>query len=175
MTEMKRVIAKEAIARRVKELGRQITADYQNRQLLVVGILNGAFIFMADLIREIELPLEIDFVRVASYGSGTASSGKLRFIKDIEIAVAGKDLLLVEDIVDTGLTITGLKEKFAEQKPASIRVCALIDKKERRKIQVDVDYVGFEVQEGFLVGYGLDYAEKHRHYQEVYHLQLNCH
>jgi hypoxanthine phosphoribosyltransferase len=172
MTEMKRVIARDAIARRVKELGRQITDDYQNRQLLVIGILNGAFIFMADLIREIKLPLEIDFVRVASYGSGS-SSGKLRFSKDVEIAVAGKDLLLVEDIVDTGLTIAGIKEKFAAQNPASIKVCALIDKKERRKIQVDADYIGFEVQEGFLVGYGLDYAEKHRHYHEVYHL-LHC-
>lgn len=170
MPRMNCVIAKDVIAGRVKELGRQITLDYQNRQLLVVGILNGAFIFMADLIREIELPLEIDFVRVASYGNGTSSSGKLRLTKNVELLVAGKDLLLVEDIVDTGLTIVNLKEMFVAQNPASIRVCALIDKKERRKMPVTVDYVGFEIEEGFLVGYGLDYAEKHRHYHEVFHL-----
>ncbi|OGR01906.1 MAG: hypoxanthine phosphoribosyltransferase [Deltaproteobacteria bacterium RIFOXYD12_FULL_50_9] len=173
MAEKKLVIAREAIAGRVKELGSRITADYQGRQLLVVGILNGAFIFMADLIREIDLPLEIDFVRVKSYGAGSSSSGTLNFTKDVEIPMAGKDLLLVEDIIDTGLTIANVKEIFAAKNPLSIKVCALIDKKERRKIPIVADYVGFEIEEGFLVGYGLDFAEKHRHYHEVYHL-LNC-
>lgn len=170
MVEKKVVISQGEIARRVKELGRALTKAYADSQLVVIGILNGAFIFAADLVREIELPLTIDFVRVASYGSEMYSSGELRFIKDIDLAVEGKDVLLVEDIVDTGRTIATLKDYFLSKNPGSFRVCALIDKKERREVDVMVDYIGFEVQEGFLVGYGLDYAEKYRNYPEVYHL-----
>jgi hypoxanthine phosphoribosyltransferase len=164
------VIARTDIAERVKELGAEITRDYETGQLLVVGILNGAFIFMADLVREIKRDLEVDFVRVASYGMET-TSGSLRIIKDIELDIQEKDILVVEDIIDTGLTMAHLKQSFAGRGARSVRFCALIDKKERREVEVAVDYVGFEVKKGFLVGYGLDCGEQHRHLQEVYVLK----
>ncbi|MCF6291363.1 MAG: hypoxanthine phosphoribosyltransferase [Desulfobacterales bacterium] len=165
------VISRAEIRARVKELGAAITRDYEGRSLVLVGILNGAFVFLADLVREINLPLEVDFVRVASYGS-RATAGEIRLLKDIELAVAGKDVLLVEDIVDTGRTIAYLKDYFIKHKPRSVRLCTLIDKKERRQVEVVSDYAGFEVGHGFLVGYGLDYAEQHRNYPEVYQLNL---
>jgi hypoxanthine phosphoribosyltransferase len=165
------ILSRETIARRVTELGLAITSDYTGRQLMVVGILKGAFIFTADLVRAIELPLEVDFIRVASYGGNACSSGELTLTKDIELPLAGKDLLLVEDIVDTGRTIACLKELFKRQQPHSVRICALIDKQERREVPVEVDYIGFGIEDGFLVGYGLDFAEQHRHYPEVYHLR----
>lgn len=168
MIEKEEVISKNDIARRVKELGQAITRDYSGRQLVVIGILNGAFIFLADLIREIELPLEIDFIRVSSYGAGTSSSGAIQCTKDTELALAGKDVLLVEDIVDTGRTLARLKELLTARQAQSVRVCALIDKKERREVEVAVDYPGFAVAEGFLVGYGLDHAEQHRQYPAIY-------
>ncbi len=162
------VLEKERIASRVRELGQAITRDYAGKPLVLVGILNGAFIFLADLVREIDLPIAIDFIRVASYGNSTRSSGSIRFSKDLELAVAGKNVLLVEDIVDTGRTIACLCDILVAKKAASVRICALIDKKERREVPVAVDYAGFAIQEGFLVGYGLDCAEQHRHYPAVY-------
>jgi hypoxanthine phosphoribosyltransferase len=165
------IIPLETITRRVAELGEKITADYAGRRLMVVGILKGAFVFTADLVRAIKLPIEIDFIRVASYGDKSCSSGKLTLTKDTELPLAGKDLLLVEDIVDTGRTIACLKELFKQHQPRSVRICALIDKQERREVPVEVDYFGFIIKEGFLVGYGLDYAEQHRHYPEVFHLR----
>ncbi|MFH1021594.1 MAG: hypoxanthine phosphoribosyltransferase [Pseudomonadota bacterium] len=168
MIEKEEVISRGDIAKRVKELGQAITRDYSGCQLVMIGILNGAFIFLADLVREIELPLEIDFIRVSSYGSATCSSGAIHCSKDTEIALAGKDILLVEDIVDTGRTLACLKELLTARKAASVRICALIDKKERREVEVVVDYAGFVVADGFLVGYGLDHAEQHRQYQAIY-------
>jgi hypoxanthine phosphoribosyltransferase len=170
MIEKKEVVSRQDIARRVKELGQAITRDYSGRRLVVVGILNGAFIFLADLVREIELPIEIDFIRVSSYGASTCSTGAIQISKDSEIELAGKDVLLVEDIVDTGRTLACLKELFAARKAESVRICALIDKHERREVEVAVDYAGFEVAEGFLVGYGLDHAEQHRQYPAIYKL-----
>ena len=168
MIEKEEVVSRQDIARRVQELGRTITRDYAGRRLVVIGILNGAFIFLADLVREILLPLEIDFIRVSSYGPGTSSSGTIQCAKDTEIDLAGKDLLLVEDIVDTGRTIACLKELLTARKANSVRICALIDKQERREVEVAVDYTGFVVTEGFLVGYGLDHAEQHRQYPAIY-------
>jgi hypoxanthine phosphoribosyltransferase len=169
MPGKKLVIAQTDIARRVKELGAAITRDYEKGQLLVVGILNGAFIFMADLVREIKRELEVDFVRVASYGMET-TSGSLRFTKDIELDIQDKNLLVVEDIIDTGHTMANLRQSFEGRGARSVRFCALIDKKARREVEVAVDYVGFEVQSGFLVGYGLDCREKYRQLKDVYHL-----
>ena len=169
MSEKEIVITQADLAIRVKELGAAITKDYEHGQLLVVGILNGAFMFMADLVREIKREIEIDFVRVASYGMGT-TPGTLRFTKDIELDIQGKDILVVEDIVDTGRTLAHLRQSFEDRDAHSVRVCALIDKKERREVDVPIDYVGFEVQSGFLVGYGLDYREKYRQLKEVYNL-----
>jgi hypoxanthine phosphoribosyltransferase len=170
MIEKELVVSKSNIARRVKELGQAITRDYAGRQLVVIGILNGAFIFLADLVREIELPMEIDFIRVSSYGSATSSSGAIHCSKDTELDLAGKDILLVEDIVDTGRTIACLQALLAARKAESVRICALIDKPERRAVQVTVDYTGFVVPEGFLVGYGLDHAQQHRHFPAIYKL-----
>ena len=170
MSEKELVITQADIAQRVKELGTEITLDYKGAQLMVVGILNGAFIFMADLVREIKLEMEIDFIRVASYGMGT-TSGTLRFTKDIELEIKGKDILVVDDIIDTGRTLSHLEQSLKDRGARSVHFCALIDKKERREVEVAVDYVGFEIETGFLVGYGLDCREQHRQYPAVYHLK----
>ena len=170
MSEKEIVITQADIAKRVKELGAEITLDYKDSKLIVVGILNGAFIFMADLVREIRLELEIDFIRVASYGMGT-TSGTLRFTKDIELEIKGKDILVVDDIIDTGRTLAHLEQTLKDRGAQSVHFCALIDKKERREVEVAVDYVGFEIEKGFLVGYGLDCREQHRQNPAVYQLK----
>ncbi len=172
--DLREVISAESISARVKKLGEEITGDYEGKELILVGILKGAFIFTADLARAIDLPLEIDFVRLSSYGSGTTSSGFVRISKDIEIDIRGKDVLVVEDIVDTGHTLKYLQEVLSIHKPASVKICCLIDKKERREVDVEVDYVGFDVPKGFLVGYGLDYNEQYRHLDGIYHLTPGC-
>jgi hypoxanthine phosphoribosyltransferase len=171
MVDKQLIFSRETIACRVAELGAAITCDYRGRDLVVVGVLNGAFVLVADLVRAIELPLEIDFIRVASYGYQACSAGELNLTKDVELPLAGKDILLVEDIVDSGRTINCLKEMCKRHQPSSVGICTLIDKKERREVEVEIDYTGFTVAEGFLVGYGLDYAEQHRHYPDIYHLR----
>ena len=148
-------------------MGQQIASENYS-DLLVVGILNGAFIFTADLVRAISTPLEIDFIRVASYGDGTSSSGQIKLFKDLELSVTGKNVLLVEDIVDTGNTITWLDEHLQDRGAASIKLCVLIDKRERREREVKIDYCGFQVQDGFLVGYGLDHADQYRHLPDIH-------
>jgi len=171
MPDKKLILSKEAIGRRVQELGTIITRDYAGSNLLAIGVLNGAFMFMADLVREIKLDLQIDFVRVASYGMSTTSSGKIRFSKDVELDIRDRDVLIVEDIVDTGLTLACLHNYLKERGARTVRTCVLIDKKERREVKVAIDYVGFEVKEGFLVGYGLDCREQYREYGEVFLLK----
>jgi len=170
MSDKEIVINQTDIARRISELGEAITRDYTDAQLLVVGVLNGAFIFMADLVREIKLDLQVDFVRMASYGMSTTSSGEIRFSKDVELDIKDKNILIVEDIVDTGRTLASLHNHFNKGGAKSVRTCALIDKKERREVEVDIEYIGFEVEEGFLVGYGLDCREQYRHWGEIFHL-----
>lgn len=171
MADRKIVLTDEKIKERVRELGREISRDFRDRELLLIGVLNGAFIFMADLAREIDLPVQIDFIRVASYGSYSSPSATLSFTKDAELPLAGKHVLIVEDIIDTGRTLSHIKEHFTGQGAQSVSVCALIDKKERREAEVAADYVGFEVARGFLVGYGLDFAEKYRNLPQIYHLE----
>lgn len=165
------VVGEEQIRQRVRELGRQITTDYDNRSLVLLGVLNGAFIFTADLCRAIDLDLEIDFIRVASYGASTESSGTIRLLKEPGIDLEGKDVLLVEDIVDTGTTMAWLRDHFRGSRARSVRICSLIDKKERRTVDVDVDYIGFALDQGFLVGYGLDCAERYRNLPAIYSLE----
>ena len=167
MTLKRTLIDAETIRQRVAELGTEITRDYSGRRPVLLGVLNGAFIFMADLARAIDLPVQIDFLRVASYGDATTSSGQVRMTKEPELALEDRDVLLVEDIVDTGTTIAWLRDYITSRKAASIRICALIDKQERRQTEVDVHYRGFTVQEGFLVGYGLDYAEDYRNLPDI--------
>jgi len=156
---------------RVEELGRRITEEYQGRQLVLLGVLNGAFIFAADLCRAINLDLEIDFIRVTSYGTATESSGTIQLLKEPSIDLTGKEVLLVEDIVDTGATMAWLQEHFRKSPANTVRICSLIDKKERRIVPVDVDYIGFALDKGFLVGYGLDCAEKYRNLPAIYSLE----
>jgi hypoxanthine phosphoribosyltransferase len=158
---------KEVIDRRVRELAAEISRDYQGKDLLIVGVLKGAFIFMADLIRDLTIPCRIDFVRLASYGAGSTSSGEIRITKDLETPIAGRDVLIVEDIVDTGLTLSRLLEELRGRRPASLRVCAFLDKHERRQIPFTADYVGFTIPDGFVVGYGLDYNERFRFLPDV--------
>lgn len=165
------IISRNAIEQKVLDLGRAITRDYQGLDLAVIGILNGSFIFLADLIRQIDLELQVDFLRVASYGNAD-SAGELRFVKDIELSLAGRDILVVEDIIDTGRTITSIKKHLFGHQPNSVRVCALVDKKERREVEIKADYSGFEIKQGFLVGYGMDYAEQYRNLPDIYHLEL---
>jgi len=158
---------KEVIEGRVRELAAQISQDYAGKELLIVGILNGAFIFMADLIRRLDVPCRVDFVRAASYGCGSVSSGEVRITKDLEAPIAGRDVLIVEDIVDTGITLSRLMEVFRERRPASLRVCAFLDKTERRRVPFAADYVGFFIPDRFVVGYGLDYNEQFRFLPDV--------
>jgi hypoxanthine phosphoribosyltransferase len=167
------VLSRAEIADRVTELGRQITSDYQGKKLVLVGILNGAFIFMADLARTMDMDVEVDFIRVASYGNQAESSGMVTLRKGPELELAGKHILLVEDIVDSGITTAWLRQYFAARhQAASVSICALIDKRERRNTAVELEYVGFQIDKGFLVGYGLDYAQQHRNLAEVCKLEL---
>lgn len=151
-----------AVAKRVKELGAQISADYAGKEILMIGVLRGAVIFMADLARAIDVPVAIDFMAVSSYGISSRSSGVVRILKDLDENVENKHLLIVEDIIDTGLTLKYLLENLESRKPASIKICTLLNKPSRRKTEVKIDYNGFDIPDYFVVGYGLDYAEKHR-------------
>jgi len=155
------------IERRVRELAGEITRDYAGREILIVGVLKGAFVFMADLVRALGIPCSVDFVRLASYGAGSASSGHVSITKDLETPIEGRDVLIVEDIVDTGITLSRLLEVLRGRRPASLRVCVFLDKLARRRVPFAADYVGFTISDGFVVGYGLDYNEKYRFLPDV--------
>ena len=174
--EQKRLLySKEIIDRRVKALAGEISSDLEGREVVLIGVLKGAFIFLADLARYLKIPHTVDFVRLASYGAGTTSSGNIIVTKDIETDIEGKDVVIVEDIIDTGASILFLQERLKEQHPSSIKVCALIDKKQRRERAVNADYVGFALDEGFIVGYGLDFDEKFRCLPAIYVIKEgNC-
>ena len=156
------LFTEEAIQGRVRELGKQISADYEGKDLVLVGILRGATVFLADLSRNLSIPVSIDFVAISSYGTGAVSSGVVRILKDLEEAVESRHVLLVEDVVDSGLTLNYLLENLRARNVASLRVCALLDKPSRRQVPTQVDYLGFTVPDEFLVGYGLDYAQRYR-------------
>jgi len=156
------LITEEQLKAKVKELGEMITRDYEGKDLVLIGVLKGAIMFMSDLSRAIDLPLSIDFMAVSSYGSSTKSSGIVKIIKDHDIDIEGKDVLIVEDIIDSGLTLAYLRETLLGRKPRSLKICTILDKPERREADVKVDYCGFKIPDKFVVGYGLDYAEKYR-------------
>ena len=168
------LVSGEDLQRRVAELGEQISADYADRDLFMVGVLKGAVIFLADLMRHITVPCEIDFMAVSSYGSQTDSSGVVRILKDLDINVSGRDVLVVEDIIDSGLTLSYLMRNLRARKPATLEVVTLLTKPERREIDVPVRYVGFEIPNRFVIGYGLDFAERYRNlpYVAVLHPDL---
>jgi len=156
------LIAADALQQRIVELGAEITADYVGRRPLLVGVLKGAFMFMSDLIRQIDLPVELDFMAVSSYGASTKTSGVVRILKDLDVDLAGRDVLLVEDIVDSGLTLAYLRDLLLARSPASLQVCALLVREGSRPSAAEMRYVGFEIPPEFVIGYGLDFAERYR-------------
>jgi hypoxanthine phosphoribosyltransferase len=158
------IIKEEEIRQKVKEIARKINEDYKNcDEIILIGVLKGAFVFLADLMREIKIPSKIDFIKVSSYGQSTESSGIVRIELDTSIDITNKDVIIVEDILDTGLTLKYIKELFLSRNPKSLKLAVLLDKVERRKVDIKADYVGFVVPDKFLVGYGLDFSEKFRY------------
>ena len=156
------LVAQEELAQRVRELGIEISRDYDGREIVLVGVLKGAVFFVADLMRHLDVHCAIDFMAVASYGSSTDSSGVVRILKDLDISIEGKDVLIIEDIVDSGLTLNYLLRTLRARNPASLEVCALLTKPERRKVDLPIRYVGFEIPNEFAIGYGLDHDERYR-------------
>lgn len=165
------LIGRSDIARRVREVAGDVSRDFAAGEVIVVGVLKGSFIFMADLIREITIPCRTDFIRAASYGAGCESCGRITITKDIELDIAGRDVLIVEDIVDTGLTLKSIVDTLKSRNPRSLKVCAFLDKRKRRKVPFEADYVCFAIDDGFVIGYGLDFNEEYRYLPDVYVVQ----
>ena len=164
------LISRDQVASIVKGLADQISEDYQGRKLVLVCILKGAFMFLSDLARYLQIPVQIDFVRLASYGAGTKTSGIIEITKDIETPVEGKDLLIIEDIIDSGRTLQFLRDRLTLSNPRSVKICALLDKKARREVEIEADYLGKEIDNVFVVGYGIDFNEAYRHLPEIYYV-----
>jgi hypoxanthine phosphoribosyltransferase len=156
------LIEEDVLQTRIHELGREISSDYAGRELLLVGVLKGAVFFMADLMRSIAVPCEIDFMAISSYGASTDSSGVVRILKDLDINIEGRHVLVVEDIIDSGLTLSYLMRNLESREPATLEVCALLTKPDRREMEVPVRYIGFEIPNRFVIGYGLDFGERYR-------------
>lgn len=156
------LVQQDDLTHRVRELGQEVSRDYEGRELLMVGVLKGAIFFLSDLMRELDVPCEVDFMAVASYGSSTDSSGVVRILKDLDVSIEGRNVLIVEDIVDSGLTLSYLLRMLRARNPESLEVCALLTKPERRKVDLPIRYVGFEIPNRFAIGYGLDHAERYR-------------
>ena len=156
------LIDRDVLQRRIEALGEEISIDYAGRDLLLIGVLKGAVFFMADLMRHITVPCEVDFMAISSYGASTDSSGVVRILKDLDINIEGRDVLVVEDIIDSGLTLSYLMRNLEAREPASLEICALLTKPDRREMDVPVRYIGFEIPDRFVIGYGLDFAERYR-------------
>ena len=165
------LLKRNEIARAIDRLASEIKRDYQGKQPLLIGVLKGSFVFMADLIRQLDLPLELDFVRLSSYGAARESSGKVRVVQGVKTPVKGRDVLVIEDIVDTGITISFLLDYLKKKQPASLKLCALTDKPSRHRVPVSIDYLGFTVPDKFIVGYGIDFDEKFRYLPHIYSLE----
>jgi len=170
MDRLSRLLTAEEIASIVKSLADQISRDYIGKELILVCILKGAFMFLSDLIRHLRISVKVDFVRLSSYGAGLKSSGLVEISKDIEIPIEGKDVLIIEDIVDSGQTLQFLKERLALSHPRSIKICALLDKKARREVKIEADYLGKEIEDIFIVGYGIDFNEDYRNLPGIYYV-----
>lgn len=165
---MKLLFSRARIADQVERLATEISRDYPDREILLVGVLKGSFLFFADLVRSITSPTVIDFVRLASYGSDTRSSGIVEMRKDLELQIKGRDVIIVEDIIDSGYTLESLYHRLLLREPRTLRICTLIDKRARREVPIEADYVGISMDDGFLVGYGLDYDERYRNLPDIY-------
>lgn len=161
------LLTEEKIRAKVTKLGRRISSDYAGKEVLLIGILKGALIFLADLVREITVPTKFDFMAVSSYGSSSKSSGEVRILKDLEYGVEGCNIIIVEDIIDTGLTLNYLAENLRSRNPASVKICTLLDKPSRRLEPVEIDYKGFVIRDEFVVGYGLDYSDRYRNFPDI--------
>jgi len=161
------LVTREELKNNAKELGKRISSDYEGKELVLIGVLKGGVVFFADLIREITIPIDVDFISVSSYGNSTKSSGVVRIIKDIVIDITNKHVLIVEDLVDTGLTLHYLKSMFEARGPKDVKICTALDKPSRRKVDLEIDYKGITIPDKFVVGYGLDYAEKYRNLPDV--------
>lgn len=172
MPELIPILSKNEIDQRVTAIAAKISADYAQSELVVIGVLKGAFVFLSDLIRKLSIPVEVEFVRVSSYGTESASNEKIRLTYELETEIKNKDVLIIEDIIDTGLTISFLVDYLFAFNPKSVQICTLIDKQERKKKRIDIRYACHVVKEGFLVGYGLDFAEKYRYLPDIYHLKF---
>jgi hypoxanthine phosphoribosyltransferase len=164
------LLSREQIDSIVKKLAKRISRDYRGKELILVCILKGAFMFLSDLVRYLEIPVKIDFVRLASYGAGMKSSGAIEITKDVELPLEGRDILIIEDIVDSGRTLLFLKDRLVLASPRSVRICSLLDKKARREVEIEVDYLGKEVDDVFIVGYGIDFNENYRSLPEIYYV-----
>ena len=156
------LLSEEQLSQKIAELGEEISKDYQGKEIVAICVLKGAILFMADLARAVKVPMALDFMAVSSYGNGTSTSGTVRILKDLDNSIEGKHVLVVEDIIDSGVTLKYLLKNLKSRKPASIKLCTLLNKPERRRVEVDIDYCGFTVPDYFLVGYGHDYAKKYR-------------
>ncbi len=167
MSKLKVLIDQETIMKRVVELAAEIRADYADRHPILIGVLKGSFVFMADLIRALNMPVEIDFIGISSYGASTESSGKIEIVSGLKSALEGRDVLIIEDIADTGLSLSFLLTYLRARKPSSLKVCALFNKPPRRKVPLTIDYSGFDIPDEFVVGYGLDYDEKYRYLPDL--------
>lgn len=161
------MVPREEIQKKIQELAKRISKDYEGKDLLLVGVLKGGFMFLADLCRYLEIDVSIDFISVSSYGNSTVSSGVVRILKDIDYDITGKHVLIVEDLIDTGLTLTYLKDLFMAKHCASVKICTILDKPSRRKVPLEIDYQGIVIPDKFVIGYGLDYAEKYRNLPDV--------
>ena len=169
--QLKILIGRDEIAKAIDRLASQIKKDYQGKQPLLIGVLKGSFMFMADLIRQLDLPLELDFIGLSSYGAARESSGKVRVVQGVKTPIKGRDVLVVEDIVDTGITTSFLLDYLRKRKPASLKLCALTDKLSRRRVPVSIDYLGLSLPNKFVVGYGLDCDERFRNLPDIYALE----
>lgn len=172
---MRELLSEQMIQTRVRELASEIRRDYEGKKPLLIGILKGSFVFLSDLIRELNMDLEVDFMATSSYGDATTSSGVVALTKDLDVAIEGRDVIIVEDIVDTGLTLSYLCRTLDQRLPSSLAVCALLDKSARRETEVQVDYCGFDIEDGFVVGYGIDYAQKFRHLPHIAIIEEEVH
>jgi hypoxanthine phosphoribosyltransferase len=172
MSDFIPVLKKDEIDKKITSIAQRISSDYKDQELILIGVLKGAFVFLADLMRKLAIPVKVDFVGACSYGAKTFSSGNIQLSKKLEIDIKNKDVLIIEDIVDTGSTLTWLIDYLKSFRPKTVRVCTLLDKVERRTKKIKIDYACHMVQEGFLVGYGLDYAENYRNLPEIYNLKL---
>jgi len=164
------LLSREKIDSLVKSLANQISKDYSHGELVLVCILKGAFMFLSDLMRHLQIPVQVDFVRLVSYGTGMKSSGVIEITKDVEMPLEGKDVLIIEDIIDSGRTLRFLKDRLTLANPRSVKICALLDKKARREVEIEADYLGTEVEDVFVVGYGIDFIESYRNLPEIYYV-----